>query len=70
MSAIAITLFVSLCLAGMFVVFFCADSRQRRQRGGFEREALLPLDDGPFAQTPVRPAEPATPLSQDPKRDV
>jgi hypothetical protein len=44
MEVIAITLLVSLCLAGIFIVSFACESRRQRKRS-LERESLLPLDD-------------------------
>ena len=58
MEVIAVTLFVSLCLAGMFVVFFWFDARGRRRRGGLEREALLPFDDDPAGPRRAAPPQP------------
>jgi hypothetical protein len=48
MSAIPITLFFSLLLAGTFVVLFARDHRRRRFASA-ERDSLLPLAD----ETPV-----------------
>jgi len=44
MNATALTLLVSLCLAGIFIVSFAFESKRRRKRS-LERESLLPLDD-------------------------
>ena len=44
MNVLYITVFVSLCLAGIFVVCFAAEAK-RRKRGSVERDSLLPLDD-------------------------
>ena len=44
MNVIAITLLVSLCLAGIFIVAFACESRRKRKRS-LERESLLPFDD-------------------------
>lgn len=54
MSVIPVTVFFSLLLAGLFVVLFAREQRQRRFASA-ERESLLPLAD----ETPrvaVRPA--------------
>ena len=40
----ALTLLVSLCLAGIFIVSFACEMRRNRERS-LERESLLPLDD-------------------------
>lgn len=44
MEVLAITIFLSLSLAGFFVVLFV--SSQRGVRHSLEQEALLPLDEG------------------------
>ena len=44
MNVFALTLLVSLCLAGIFIVSFACETRQNRKRS-LERESLLPLDD-------------------------
>jgi hypothetical protein len=44
MNVFALTLLVSLCLAGIFVVCFACESKRTRKRS-LERESLLPLDD-------------------------
>ena len=44
MNVIAVTLLVSLCLAGIFIVAFACESKRKRKRS-LERESLLPLDD-------------------------
>ena len=44
MSVLYITVFVSLCLAGIFVVCFAVEAT-RRGRSNVERDSLLPLDD-------------------------
>ena len=44
MNVIAITLLVSLCLAGIFIVAFAVEATRKRKRS-LERESLLPLDD-------------------------
>lgn len=56
MGALAVTIFVSLLLAILFVVGFAAESRLRGRRGGLEQEALLPFDDDEPATRPDRPA--------------
>ena len=44
MNVFALTLLVSLCLAGIFVVSFACEMKRTRKRS-LERESLLPLDD-------------------------
>jgi cbb3-type cytochrome oxidase subunit 3 len=43
MEVLAITIFLSLCLAGFFVVMFLGSGH--RSRHSLEQEALMPLDD-------------------------
>jgi hypothetical protein len=45
MEVLAITIFVSLCLAGFFVVMFLGSGHKGRH--SLEQEALMPLDDEP-----------------------
>jgi hypothetical protein len=45
MEVLAITIFLSLCLAGFFVVMFLGSGH--RSRHSLEQEALMPLDDDP-----------------------
>lgn len=56
MSAIPITLFFSLLLAGTFVVLFARE--QRRRFGSAERDSLLPLADETPRTVPVHADEP------------
>jgi hypothetical protein len=49
---LAITIFLSLCLAGFFVVMFLGSGHRSQQ--SLEQEALMPLDDEPM--TPKAPA--------------
>lgn len=46
MNVLALTILVSTCLAGIFVVCFAAECR-RRSRSSLERDSLLPLNDEP-----------------------
>lgn len=46
MDVLALTILVSTCLAGIFVVCFAAECRRRR-RSSLERDSLLPLNDEP-----------------------
>jgi hypothetical protein len=48
MNVLALTILVSTCLAGIFVVCFAAECR-RRSRSSLERDSLLPLNDEPAA---------------------
>lgn len=60
MSVIPVTIFFSLLLAGLFVVLFAREQRQR-QFASPERESLLPLADesARVATTPApRPESP------------
>lgn len=43
MEVIALTLLVSLCLAGIFIIAFACETNRRRRRS-IERESLLPFD--------------------------
>jgi len=43
MDVLALTIFISVCLAGIFIVCFAAEVRRRR-RSSPERDSLLPLD--------------------------
>ena len=45
MEVLAVTIFLSLCLAGFFVVMFLSSGH--RARHSLEQEALMPLDDEP-----------------------
>jgi hypothetical protein len=54
LEVLAITIFLSLCLAGFFVVMFLANGHGSRH--SLEQEALMPLDE----DTVVSP-EPASP---------
>ena len=42
-NVLALTLFISICLAGIFIVCFAAEVRRSR-RSSPERDSLLPLD--------------------------
>ena len=44
MKVIALTLLVSLCLAGIFIIAFACEMGRKRRRS-LERESLLPFDD-------------------------
>ncbi len=46
MDVLALTILISSCLAGIFVVCFAIESRRSR-RSSLERDSLLPLDDAP-----------------------
>lgn len=48
MEVLAITIFLSLCLAGFFVVMFLGSGH--RSRHSLEQEALMPFDDEPAPQ--------------------
>lgn len=56
MEVLAITIFLSLCLAGFFVVMFLGSGR--RARHSLEQEALMPLDDAPPPQEPTTTPHP------------
>ena len=43
MNVIALTLLISLCLAGIFIVAFACETKRKRKRS-IERESLLPFD--------------------------
>ena len=62
MSAIPMTLFFSLLLAGIFVVLFAREHRRRRFASA-ERDSLLPLaDEQPRVAGPAL-SSPATPIA-------
>lgn len=44
MSVLLLTVFLSICLAGLFMVFFWMDFN-RRNGGSLEQDALLPFAD-------------------------
>ena len=46
MNVLALTILISLCLAGIFVCCFAAEWRRSR-RSSLERDSLLPLNDAP-----------------------
>lgn len=46
MNVIALTILVSLCLAGIFIICFIGEFR-RSKNSSPERDSLLPLDDQP-----------------------
>jgi hypothetical protein len=58
MEVLAITIFLSLCLAGFFVVMFLGSGH--RSRHSLEQEALMPLDDDPSARVPSALAKNST----------
>jgi hypothetical protein len=59
MEVLAITIFLSLCLAGFFVVMFLGSGH--RSRHSLEQDALMPLDDDR-----PEPIIPISPKAQDP----
>ena len=62
MDVLALTILVSSCLAGIFILCFAVEIRRNR-RGSLERDSLLPLDSpGPaVAKTPAPSSDPARP---------
>ena len=52
MSVLSVTLLVSLCLSGVFVLAFLGEHLRRRDAGP-EHDSLLPLDDAPQPVTPI-----------------
>jgi hypothetical protein len=56
MNVLALTILISSCLAGIFIVCFAAEIRRSR-RTSPERDSLLPLD---LEQPPTQPAPPTT----------
>ena len=44
MDALALTLLISLCLAGIFIISFACEIGRKKKRS-LERESLLPFDD-------------------------
>lgn len=49
MEVLALTILVSVCLAGIFIACFAAELRRGRHSSP-ERDSLLPLDDSPAAK--------------------
>jgi hypothetical protein len=55
-NALLVTLLVSLCLSGVFVLCFLCEHLRRRESGP-EHDSLLPLDDPPPpTQDPLHPS--------------
>jgi hypothetical protein len=55
-NALLVTLLVSLCLSGVFVLCFLCEHLRRRESGP-EHDSLLPLDDPPPpAPDPLHPS--------------
>jgi hypothetical protein len=52
---LALTIFISSCLAGLFIVCFTMEVRRAR-RSSPERDSLLPLDLEPAIPPPGEPA--------------
>lgn len=50
MSVLALTILISSCLGGMFIVCFALEVR-RAKRSSPERDSLLPLDPPPHGRT-------------------
>ena len=61
MEVLAVTIFLSLCLAGFFVVMFLGSGHRRRH--SLEQESLMPLDDGGTPSSPALPVNPSKPPS-------
>jgi hypothetical protein len=55
MEVLAITIFLSLCLAGFFVVMFLGSGHKSRH--GLEQEALMPLEDEPLPRIVAAPEQ-------------
>jgi hypothetical protein len=51
MDALALTIFISICLAGIFIVCFASEWR-RSKNSSPERDSLLPLEDDSPADDP------------------
>jgi len=51
-NVLAITILVSSCLAGIFVVCFAIETRRKRTTS-FERDSLLPFENKPRPTTPA-----------------
>ncbi len=47
---LAVTIFISSCLAAVFVICFAMESK-RKNRGSLEHDSLLPLEDGVRSET-------------------
>jgi len=56
-NVLALTIFISTCLAGIFIACFAAEIRRSR-RSSPERDSLLPLG---LDETPVKPAPKSLP---------
>ena len=51
MDVLALTIFISSCLAGIFIVCFAGEWR-RSKHSSPERDSLLPLDEDPPSTSP------------------
>ena len=51
MSVLALTILISSCLGGMFIVCFALEVRRSR-RSSPERDSLLPLENPPAGRKP------------------
>lgn len=51
MSVLALTILVSSCLGGLFIVCFALEVKRAR-RSSPERDSLLPLDSAPIRRKP------------------
>ena len=54
-NVLALTIFISVCLAGIFIVCFAAEIRRSRHSSP-ERDSLLPLDLEATTPSPAGPA--------------
>ena len=61
-NVLALTIFISVCLAGIFIVCFAAEVRRSR-RSSPERDSLLPLDlANPSSPAPATTTDFPSPL--------
>jgi len=56
MNVLALTILISVCLAGIFIVCFIAELKRNKRRG-IEHDSLLPLDDDE-STPPKKPSHP------------
>ncbi len=61
MNVLALTILISVCLAGIFIVCFVAELKRNKRRG-IEHDALLPLeDDAPISSADTTSKKPLSP---------
>lgn len=64
MIVLGVTILISLCLAGIFIVCFAVEAKSPR-RSSPERDSLLPLDESDGRLVSAPPAKDKSPSSRD-----